>query len=103
MQDDIAKIENRLEELKWPINFNDSNDETHCPGGGGGDDGAPPPLPPTPGRRSAGSDAYGPLMRKLEELRHGPVPPSREAQQRELKQRRSFPTNFARHAVSNSN
>ena len=34
MQDDIAKIENRLEELKWPINFNDSNDETHCPGGG---------------------------------------------------------------------
>ena len=36
MQDDIAKIENRLEELKRPINFNDSNDETRGPAGGGG-------------------------------------------------------------------
>ena len=85
MQDNIAKIKNRLEELKRPINFNDSDDETRSPGGGGGDDGAPPPLPPTSGRRSADSDAYGPLMRRLEELRHGLVPPSREAQQRDLR------------------
>ena len=53
MQDDIAKTENRLEELKLPINFNDSDDETRGPVGGGGDDGAPPPLPPTPSSRSA--------------------------------------------------
>ena len=85
MQDNIAKIKNRLEELKQPINFNDSDDETRSPGGGGGDDGAPPPLPPTSGRRSADSDAYGPLMRRLEELRHGLVPPGREAQQRDLR------------------
>ena len=68
MQDDIAKTENRLEELKLPINFNDSDDETRGPVGGGGDDGAPPPLPPTPSSRSAESDAYGPLMRRLEEV-----------------------------------
>ena len=85
MQDDIAKIKNRLEELKQPINFNDSDDETCGPSGWGGDDGAPPPLPPTPGRRSAESHAYGPLMRRFEELRHGRVPPSREAQQCELR------------------
>ena len=84
MQDNIVKIENRLEELKRPINFNDNDDETRGPGGGGGDDGVPPPLPPVPGRRSDESDAYEPLMRRLEELQHGPVPPSREAQQREL-------------------
>ena len=74
MQDDIAKIENRLEELKRPINFNDSNDETRGPGGGRGDDGPPPPLPPTSGRRSAESHAYGPLMGRLEKLQHGSVP-----------------------------
>ena len=68
MQDDIAKTENRLEELKLPINFNDSDDETRGPVGGGGDDGAPPPLPPTLSSRSAESDAYGPLMRRLEEV-----------------------------------
>ena len=68
MQDDIAKTENRLEELKLPINFNDSDDETRGPVGAGGDDGAPPPLPPTPSSRSAESDAYGPLMRRLEEV-----------------------------------
>ena len=45
-------------------------------------DEAPPPLAPTLGRRSAETDAYGPLMRRLEELWHGPVPPSRKAQQR---------------------
>ena len=33
MQDDIAKIKNRLEELKQPINFNDSDDETCGPSG----------------------------------------------------------------------
>ena len=60
-------------ELKRPVNFNDSNDETRGPGGGWGDDGAPQPLPTTPGRRSAESDPYGPLMRRLEELRHGLV------------------------------
>ena len=85
VRDDIAKIEHRLEELKRPINFNDSDDETCGPSGGGGDDGAPAPLPPTPGRRSAESDAYGPLMRRLEELRHGRVLPSREVQQCELR------------------
>ena len=85
MQDDIAKTGNRLEELKLPINFNDSDDETRGPVGGGGDDGAPPPLPPTPSSRSAESDAYGPLMRRLEEVWHGPVLSSREAQQRELR------------------
>ena len=68
MQDDIAKTENRLEELKLPINFNDSDDETRGPVGGGGDDGAPPPLPPTPSSRSAESDEYRPLMRRLEEV-----------------------------------
>ena len=43
-------------ELKRPVNFNDSDDETRGPGGGWGDDGAPQPLPTTPGRRSAESD-----------------------------------------------
>ena len=60
MQGNIAKIENRLEELKRPINFNDNDDETGGPGGGWGDDGVPPPLPPMPGRRSAESDASEP-------------------------------------------
>ena len=85
----------------------------------------PPPLPPTLGRRSAESDASGPLMRRFEELQHGSVPPSREAQQRELrfaerkaelelladgstvkkkeKRRRLFSASFARHAASKSN
>ena len=72
-------------ELKRPVNFNDSDDETRSPGGGWRDDGAPPPLPTTSGRRSAESDPYGPLMRRLEELRHGLVRPSREAQQCELR------------------
>ena len=45
-------------------------------------DGAPPPLAPTLDRRSAETDAYGSLMRRLEELWHGLVPPSRKAQQR---------------------
>ena len=38
-----------------------------------------------PGRGSAESGASGPLMRRLEELRHGLGPPSTEAQQRELR------------------
>ena len=84
MQDDIAKIENRLEELKRQINFNDSDNETRSPGGGG-DDGAPPPLPPTPGRRSGEFDAYETLMERFDEIRYGPAPPTREAQQRELR------------------
>ena len=47
MQDEIAKIENRLEKLKRPINGSDSDDE--APGSDeGGNDGALPPLPPTP-------------------------------------------------------
>ena len=72
-------------ELKRPVNFNDSDNETRGPGGGWVDDVAPPPLPTTPGRRSAESDPYGPLKRRLEELRHGLVWPSREAQQRKLR------------------
>ena len=47
MQDEIAKIENRLEKLKRPINGSDSDDE--APGSDeGGNDGALPLLPPTP-------------------------------------------------------
>ena len=49
MQDQISKIENRLE-LRKPINVDDnSDDDTGAPGGGGdvrgGDDGTPPRLP----------------------------------------------------------
>ena len=45
MQDEIAKIENRLKQLKRPININNnSNDETGGPGGGSGR-----PGPGTPG------------------------------------------------------
>ena len=50
MEDEIAKIENRLEKMKRPINVNDGDDED--PGSDEcGDDGAPPPLPPTPSPR----------------------------------------------------
>ena len=50
MQDQIANIENRLEELRKPININDnSDDDTGVPGGtggrSGGDDGTPPRPP----------------------------------------------------------
>ena len=50
MQDQIANIENRLEELRKPINIdNNSDDDTGAPGGSGGrggdNDGTPPRLP----------------------------------------------------------
>ena len=50
MEDEIAKIENRLEKMKDRVNVNVGDDEDlgsdEC-----GDDGAPPPLPLTPSPR----------------------------------------------------
>ena len=74
MQDQIANIENRLEELKKPININDnSDDDTGAPGRsggeGGGNNGTPPRLP--------GRDEFDKLTRRLNRLRgnHPPLPP----------------------------
>ena len=73
MQDQIANIENRLEELRKPININDnSDDDTKWSGGGGGvDDGTPP--------RQPGRDEFDELTRRLNRLRgnHPPLPPPR--------------------------
>ena len=50
MQDQIANIENRLEELRNPINIdNNSDDDTGALGGSegrGGDNDGTPPRPP---------------------------------------------------------
>ena len=74
IQDQIANIENRLEELKMPININDnSDDNTGAPGGsgggGGGNNGTPPRLP--------GRDEFDKLTRRLNRLHgnHPPLPP----------------------------
>ena len=74
IQDQIANIENRLEELKKPININDnSDDNTGAPGGsgggGGGNNGTPPRLP--------GRDEFDKLTRRLNRLHgnHPPLPP----------------------------
>ena len=74
IQDQIANIENRLEELKKPININDnSDDNTGAPdgsgGGGGGNNGTPPRLP--------GRDEFDKLTRTLNRLHgnHPPLPP----------------------------
>ena len=73
MQDQIANIENRLEELRKPININDnSDDDTKWSGGGGGvDDGTPP--------RQPGRDEFDELTRRLNRLRgnRSPLPPPR--------------------------
>ena len=73
MQDQIANIENRLEELRKPININDnSDDDTKWSGGGGGvDDGTPP--------RQPGRDEFDELTRRLNRLRGNrpPLPPPR--------------------------
>ena len=71
MQDQIANIENRLEELRKLININDnSDDDTGTPGGsggrGGGNDGAPP--------RPTVRDEFDELIRRLNRL-HGNCPP----------------------------
>ena len=68
MQDQIANIENRLEELRKPININDnSDDDTKWSGGGGRvDDGTPP--------RQPGRDEFDELTRRLNRLR-GSHPP----------------------------
>ena len=50
VEDEIAKIENRLEKMKHRVNVNVGDDED--PGSDEcGDDGAPLPLPPTPSPR----------------------------------------------------
>ena len=76
MQDQIAYIENRSEELRKPINISDnSDDDTRGPGGsvgrGGGDDGNLARLP--------GRDEFDELTRRLNRLRgnHPPLPPLR--------------------------
>ena len=76
MQDQIANIENRLEELRKPININDNrDDDTSAPGGsgdgGGGNDGTPP--------RPPGIDGFDELTRRLNRLRGNrpPLPPPR--------------------------
>ena len=71
MQDQIAYIENRSEELRKPINISDnSDDDTRGPGGsvgrGGGDDGNLARLP--------GRDEFDELTRRLNRLR-GNRPP----------------------------
>ena len=76
MQVQIVNIENRLEELRKPININDnSDDDTDAPGGGGGggggDDGTP--------SRPPGRDQFDELTRRLSRLRGNrpPLPPPR--------------------------
>ena len=73
MQVQIVNIENRLEELRKPININDnSDDDTKWSGGGGGvDDGTPP--------RQPGRDEFDELTRRLNRLRGNrpPLPPPR--------------------------
>ena len=74
MQVQIVNIENRLEELRKPININDnSDDDTDAPGGGGGggDDGTP--------SRPPGRDQFDELTRRLNRLRGNrpPLPPPR--------------------------
>ena len=76
MQDQIANIENRLEELRKPININDnSDDDTGVPGGtggrSGGDDGTPP--------RPPGRDEFDEQTRRLNRLcgNHPSLPPRR--------------------------
>ena len=76
MQDQIANIENRLEELRKPININDnSDDDTGAVGGsgvGGGSDDGSPPRPP-------GRDKFDKLTRRLNRLcgNHPPLPSPR--------------------------
>ena len=76
MQDQMANIEIRLEELRKPININDNSDDgTSAPGGsggrGGGDDGTPP--------RPPGRDEFNKLTRRLNRLccNRPPLPPPR--------------------------
>ena len=77
MQDQIANIENRLEELRKPININDNSDDD--PGvlggsgsGGGGDYGTP--------ARPPGRDEFDELTRRLNRLCGNcpPLPPPRK-------------------------
>ena len=73
MQDQISKIENRLEELRKPINVNDnSDDDTGTPGGGGGGRGGDDRTPPRPPHR----DEFDDLTRRLNRLCM-PLPPPR--------------------------
>ena len=71
MQDQIANIENRLEELRKPININDnSDDDMGTPSGTGGrdrDNDGTPYRPP-------GRDEFDELTRRLNRLR-GSHPP----------------------------
>ena len=73
MQNQIANIENRLEELKKPINISDNNDDDMGAlggsggGGRGGGDGSTPTRPP-------GRDEFDELTRRLNRLR-GNRPP----------------------------
>ena len=65
MQDQMANIEIRLEELRKPININDNSDDGRsAPGGSGGrgrgDDGTPP--------RPPGRDEFNKLTRRLNRL-----------------------------------
>ena len=76
MQDQIANIENRLEELRKPINiYYNSDDDTSAPGGsggrGGGNDGTP--------TRPPGRDEFDELTRRLNRLCGNcpPLPPPR--------------------------
>ena len=76
MQDQMANIENRLEELRKPININDNSDDGRsAPGGSGGrrrgDDGTPP--------RPPGRDEFNKLTRRLNRLccNRPPLPPPR--------------------------
>ena len=76
MQDQIANIENRLEELKSQLILM-IDDDTSAPGGsggrgrGGGDDGIPP--------RPHGRDEFDELTRRFNRLQgnHPPLPPPR--------------------------
>ena len=74
MQNQIANIENRLEELRKPININDnSDDDMGMPGGSGGrDDDGTPPRPP-------GRDEFDERTRRLNRLcgNHPSLPPRR--------------------------
>ena len=76
MQDQIANIENRLEELRKPINTNDnSDDDMGTPSGTGGRDRDNDGTPYRPPDR----DEFDELTRRLNRLRdnHPPLPPTR--------------------------
>ena len=83
-QDEIANIENRLEELKKTINIDAKDDDEHDHNNGSGgnvfnrksripDHSAPPPSPPPPPDE---------MTQRFNEIRYGAIPSTNELMQR---------------------